>query len=799
MYSYRIFPSYAWTANSAALIFSAKGHLWRTDIRSKRTTQIPFSAPVKRVISEQVRGHVVIRDDTFVAKFLEWPASTRDGKRLAFVAAGRVWWMDLPTGTPRRLTAADDGTIELTPTWSLDGDAIIYSTWAPSVRGALWKTSIESGVPHRLTEEDGEYLYPEVSNDGAHITASRHVGPSQSTDDWNPWNARKWQVTQINMRDRTVIPLAEVESPRRSGMLDDGSVAYYMQLDPNAARGLWSPFPSPAALGANIIVKVVPADGAATARQLAQLPPEYEEGFRPQVSPTGEWLAFQVDRQIYVQKLDPPGEAPERSAHIQVDPNVIIAGRMRVSSAGGSFARWRNASVLEFMSGNVYTTYDVTSQSRTVRPIHLELPRKSGHGRLAITNARLVTLDAAGTIERGTIVVDDARIRCVGACELSGVTRTIDGTGLTIIPGLVDVHAHHLRELNDVVPLQRPASALALSYGVTTIIDPAVSSSTAFPIAELVEAGRLVGPRAFTTSEIVVSPAFGFGDRHDIESYADALDQVSRRVSWGAASIKNFRQGRRDQSQKLIEAARYYGVTVTGEGGPLYFDLAFVMDGQTGWEHALMPIPLYSDVTRFLGAANIVYSPTAIVAGHPKGSAEYFRPREQALRSEKYRRFAPASYITSTMSAARETPLEEFSFPMIAEGAKDVLRFGGHITIGEHGEQYGIGSHWEIWAYASAMTPEEALRSATLSGAWFIGLDHEVGSLRPGKIADLVVLRGNPLQDIHETANIDAVMKAGVLYQGDTLDELWPEEIPYGTPPWSIPSTIHPPQASTDP
>ena len=74
------------------------------------------------------------------------------------------------------------------------------------------------------------------------------------------------------------------------------------------------------------------------------------------------------------------------------------------------------------------------------------------------------------------------------------------------------------------------------------------------------------------------------------------------------------------------------------------------------------------------------------------------------------------------------------------------------------------------------MTPMQVLQSATMSGAWAIGMEQDVGSLEPGKLADLLVLDANPLDDIHNTNTIHYVMKNGRLYDGDTLDEVWPRQ-----------------------
>jgi len=290
----------------------------------------------------------------------------------------------------------------------------------------------------------------------------------------------------------------------------------------------------------------------------------------------------------------------------------------------------------------------------------------------------------------------------------------------------------------------------------------------------------VLGPRTYSTAEPVIFPGVGFGDQQILRNQADADREIDRRADWGAVSIKNYRQAGRFQHQLILQAARRREITVTSEGGPLYFDVGVTLDGQTGWEHLISNLPIYRDAAMFFGKAGVVYSPTAIVAGHILGSNGYFRPLQRLELDAKYRRFMPTARL-------RQAPTFEksiFSFPILAEGAADILRAGGRVVLGEHGEQYGIGTHWELWAYSEAMTPMEALTVGTINGAYFIGLEKETGSILKGKLADLVILNADPLKDIHNTANIRYVMKAGRLYDADTLEEIWPERRSYGKIPW---------------
>ncbi len=108
---------------------------------------------------------------------------------------------------------------------------------------------------------------------------------------------------------------------------------------------------------------------------------------------------------------------------------------------------------------------------------------------------------------------------------------------------------------------------------------------------------------------------------------------------------------------------------------------------------------------------------------------------------------------------------------------KNVIEDGGRVGVGSHGQLQGLGYHWELWSVAAGgMSNHDALRAATILGAEGIGLDEDLGSLEPGKLADLVVLDANPLDDLRNTNTIRYVMKNGRLYEGETLNEIWPRQ-----------------------
>ncbi|MEO8449601.1 MAG: amidohydrolase family protein, partial [Gemmatimonadota bacterium] len=503
-------------------------------------------------------------------------------------------------------------------------------------------------------------------------------------------------------------------------------------------------------------------------------------------SPNGKWVAIQQKLDVYL--------APLPASAGRGDSAVVELGRgpdrlRRLTTEGGYYPSWRDGSTLEMMSANRYLVHHVGTGKTDTIPIRFSIPRDVPTGTVALTGARIVTLDNRKVIERGTIIVTGSRITCVGECNAGLAERTIDISGKTVIPGIVDVHAHHLtKDGSSMVEPHRASSGRYLAWGVTTVHDPSAEMDPSFTIGEMIEAGRIVGPRTFSTG--VPLTCSDFDDLREITTYADAAEQIDRAANAGAISIKDYKQCTRVQREMLEDVGRKRGITMTSEGSDLNYLLGLVMGGSTGWEHPIQYHPLYSDVARFFGQAGAHYSAQLILSDYPHGDAlEYWLSREDLWKNRKVVEWNRWQDIATRRTFIAK-PTEEYIFPILAEGAADIMRAGGYLAVGAHGEQDGLGSHWELWSYAMALTPMEALEVASIGGAHFLGLEQEIGSIVPGKLADLVILNSNPLDNIRNTVDIQSVMKAGKLYNGETLDEIWPRSRPYGPKPWNPPEVL---------
>ena len=763
-----VLPGYSWAPDGRSLVITQGGRIRRVHVESGDVETIPFRARVQRTISEMARASRRIADDDFAVRFARTPVTSPDGSRVVFEAGGWLWIDEGGEGSPRRLTDATgylldtphpaDQPLETGPAWSHDGRWVAYTSWDDAHGGHVWKVPAQGGTPTRLTTTPGRYARLAWRPDDGALVVNRW-DPALT---WVTFSAGGWQLVEIPSGGGDARALTSTGPQRDIAIGDDGRL-YFAGTDG----------------GAPAILSLAPDGGDQRAH--LRLPPGTEQAA---LSPDGGHVAFRHLQSMHVAPA-PPGLTS--SGPLTIDP--AAPGVVRLHE-GGIYPHWRDDHTLEYATAarHATVTIDGGEVSSSVHDLALRIPRPRPTGTLALEGARIVTMAESSlpdVIERGTIVIDGSRIACVGACDTSGTDRVVDVSGKTIIPGLLDGHAHHLTFAGSsfIPPQRRHESARYLVYGVTTTHDPSAQPDPSFVISEMHEAGRVIGPRTYSTGQTLVCPPHG--PVREIASYDDARNHVNRLADQGALSLKDYKQCTRVQRQMLAQASRERGVTLTAENGDFIYLLGLVMGGHTGWEHPIQNVPTYGDVTTFMGQAGATYSPQITLTDYPKGVALEFWLGERDLWLDPLQlKWSPWQEIAVRRSFVKK-PAREFIFPLIAEGAADIARAGGHVAVGAHGEVDGLGAHWEMWALGEAMTPLEALKAGTISAARFIGLEQDIGSIEVGKLADLAVLDHNPLEDIRLSSEVSLVLVGGNLFDARTLRQTWPIERDYGPRPWT--------------
>jgi imidazolonepropionase-like amidohydrolase len=384
-------------------------------------------------------------------------------------------------------------------------------------------------------------------------------------------------------------------------------------------------------------------------------------------------------------------------------------------------------------------------------------------------------------LENTDVVVRNNRIVSVGqGANIPADARIIDVAGKTIVPGFVDTHAHMWNLWG--MHWTRPWIYLAnLAYGVTTTRDPQTSTTDVLTYADRVEAGHIPGPRVYSTGP-------GIGLLEGVRDL-DHARSLMRRYSeyYDTKTFKMYLSGNRQQRQWLIMAARELKIMPTTEGGLDYrLNMTHAMDGYSGVEHTMPIIPAYNDVVELFKTSGTTNSPTLLVSYGGPWAENYFYTKEDVVNDAKVRHFMPAEEI-AYKARRRNSVLspgpggwfhdDEYAFSKHAAWIKELVEAGGRAGVGSHGQFQGLGYHWELWAMQSGgMNNHDALRTATILGAEAIGLGKDLGTIEGNKLADLLVLDANPLENIRNTNTIRYVMKNGRLYDGNTLDEVWPRE-----------------------
>ena len=757
-----VYPSMDWTSDGD-LVLWAKGKLWRLNLDGTRV-EIPF----------RVQGEWVFHDvprwpntppDIVESKLNRWTTRNIFGD-LAYSSMGRLV-VQKSSGE-----IADLGT-GYAPAWTSDGTRLAWTSWS------------DKDATGRV-----------------HITSKRGSGRTQTLDISGQLLNPAWSKDA-----KTLVLLRDPNSDNSPNL---GSIPWYELIILHYKKGAWKRYYTDAYVDTGIGFRAPrlhvhnnriwwlaigdredrsPAKSDWVSCDLRGKDFQYHMTFPGAVeavpSPDFTRIAYKLGHQAWITALPHPGT--------QVDLDGLP--KFQLTDVVGDWLGWSaNGQAVSWTEGNTFVEYSLDgvnipkteseeTESSSVTPVGQKAnrtettlnhakPRARPESLLALVGATVLTMDGDSVVDNATIVINGDRIEKVAFNEAPPEgAKVINLKGKTVIPGLIDVHAHLHYGSADVLPEQPWQYNVNLDFGVTTVQDPSASTDVVFTQAERVESGLSKGPRVYSTGYVLYG-ALGNENAETPDKEA-AYHHVERLKMVGANSVKVYQQSRRDQRQWYVEACNANQILCIAEGGgDLWMNLSMAADGFHAIEHALPTSPLYDDIHQFLASsptqnsAGTAYSPTLLVAyGGLSGELYFYRYGNAFDNRRLLRHWDRRDLDSRTYRGGTTTQPEDWNHQHVARDANDLAKKGVLVTLGAHGQLQGLGVHWELWALGGpdAMTPMEALRAGTINGAIYLGMDHILGSISAGKLADLVVLNADPREDISATTDIHMVFKNGEL------------------------------------
>jgi Tol biopolymer transport system component/imidazolonepropionase-like amidohydrolase len=743
-----VFPFRPQWLPSGDLLYTADGKIKRRPAAGGPARVVEFSAEVSftRPAFTPKRHRFDLAGPQPVHGIMH-PALSPDGRQIAFAALGDLWLMPVD-GAPRRLTT--DPALETAPAWSPDGKLLAYSSDRSGAMN-IWIRDVQSGGDRQLTRQAVAAMLPAWSPDAARIAFVDAEGQLQVVD------VTSGAVRKIH---------DHLNEPGRPSWSPDGSAVVMSSLKVYSTR-----FRE----GTNQVLRV-PIDGSGD-RWLDPAPHKsigMREDYGPVWSPDGTQMAAIVDGLLTAWPVDRDG-AP------------LGPPRPLSTDLAGSPTWSRDSRQILYQTDTGMKIVDVSAR-RVVRAIDPRLTWTQAPPQYVVSGSsrsdRTKTIHAGrfwngrtDALQRDVdILIEGNRITSVETHRPGRGGTVIDASNETVIPGLIEIHTHLSQTFGEAL------GRAFLSWGITTVRNPATNAFEAAEYGESFESGARVGPRLITTGEPFDGTRIYYPGGTSLGDTGQVPLELQHAKEFGYDFVKTYVRLPDLMQKRIIEAAHAMGMPVTSH--ELYPAVAYGADGvehirgtsRRGYSPKVTALMRsYRDVIDLLTASKMTLTPTIGIQGGfrlqtLRDPAWIDDPRIQKLYPPSIiRRWRDDTRTPASAAALEEaqrlvTPQERTVF--------QVVRGGGRVTAGTDApiNPYGLSLLMELENYASGgLTPVEVLRTATMVSAEAMGVGGDIGSIEPGKLADLTFIDGDPLQNIQDLRRVRRVMKDGNVYDVSSL------------------------------
>jgi Tol biopolymer transport system component len=755
------FPA-EWLSNDT-LVYASNGKIWKRNVTSGSVTQIPFSAqmPFNRA-SYPMKSHDFSPTGAQKATGILSPKLSPNGKEVAFVALNQLWSMKIGK-KPQQLT--NDSFYKADPAWSPDGKSLAYSTDSEGSM-AVFIRDMRSGQTRKLT----------APFTGAEVNAA-----------WSPDGKQIAFMTTLDAeagaREMYVADVATGQFRKVWGTANSTGLNINADFEPG--RPTWGPDSNTIALAVlqqysnrfregTSRIQTVNATTGATKLYFADPARPYEtltnrvEDDGPVWSPDGKSMAYVMDSVLYVVPVDPATGAPTDAAR-----QLTTEPADQLSWSGDS------QQILYDSAGKLRMVSAAGGRPTTVRVSLRWKPQAPPKG---------ATVIHAGTLWAGTsdseqhnvdIVVKGNKIVSVDRARPRWLygrgIRYVDASDDTVIPGLWESHAH---EGMDQPFAGGRKNRLELSLGITTEMSMGDEPYRSLEEVESQQSGAAPGPRYFWSGEPVDGGRIFYAWMRPDPTTSSMTTDLARLAKLNPDILKTYVRLPNDMEQTAIQAGHDLGIPSFSH----YFwpALAFGQDGTSHWATQRLGYQIavsqdsvaYDDTIQLYARSGMSITTTPFAGATTflpsiNGQPTINDPRMKALLSPWNYALAQQEFAQPPLTAAQMSSSIGFG-----KAVAKIIAAGGTTLVGTD-NPIGFGNFGQVIAISAmahtGLSNYEALRGATVEPAKVMGVLNQIGTIRPGMIADMDIIHGNPLEDIQTIANDDYVMQNGNLYTPQQL------------------------------
>jgi Tol biopolymer transport system component/imidazolonepropionase-like amidohydrolase len=728
-----VFPFRAQWLSPTELLYTADGKIKRRTLTGTTAEAVPFTATLTITPANYARKK---RDFDAAAPKpvlgIVHPRASPDGKRIVFAALGDLWVMPTSGGKPERLT--NDAAVETDASWSPDGTRLVFS--ADRVGNGnmdIYIRDLTSGQDRRLTTSPEAEMSGAFSPDGRWVAFTSNVAFKQG----ETYFVASEGGTPRKLLDRSFGPGFPTWSA-------DGRTVIVSTLRPYSGRYRE---------GMNYMM-ALPLDGSAprVIVPVEHSPIGKRSGDGPIWSPDGTQIAFVANGYLNVMSVTPNGDPK--------GPPRQLTKELADSPS------WAGPNDLLYIATDRLKLVAVADGTTREVPVDLTWAPKMPTERIVVHASRLVDGIQASARTDVDVVLDGHRIASIEPhrAELHSQGTVLDATGHSVMPGLIEGHGHTHREHGE------SFGKIHLAYGITTVRSPGGHPYEAVEERESIESGRRIGPRLFLTGYLLdgARPYYPMATPAPQEAVVDMELERARRLDYDL--LKTYVRLPDLLQKRAIDGAHKIGIPVSSH--EIY---PATLSGVDSVEHTgatsrrgYSPKQsstgrAYDDVLQIIAKSQITITPTVALGGYQRLVA-----RELDLLKDPRTRLFPA-WARQTMTPAPQTQGRAPQGPPAAFATIRALHeAGARIIAGVDSPlvPYGLSLHGELEEYVAAgLTPFEALQTATVNTAQLLNADADLGTLEVGKLADLVIVEGDPLADIKAARRVRTVIKNGKVYE----------------------------------